>query len=163
MDIGYLMAWSNLAQWLWLLVLAPLNLIPTFGTVTTVPDLIKQYLDSMKCFLGTETSGITEHCDEAWYLFSIFVFFYCVANFAMAALVKYGNATFSILTSISSSIIAVVAFSLHFVMGQDTQQVTVYDWVALVVVLLGVVLYRITAYQSDEIRDFDFDREEKLA
>lgn len=102
MDIGYLMAWSNLAQWLWLLVLAPLNLIPTFGTVTTVPDLIKyqndnlilltvvdrQYLDSMKCFLGTETSGITEHCDEAWYLFSIFVFFYCVANFAMAALVK---------------------------------------------------------------------------
>lgn len=164
MDIGYLMAWSNLGQWISLWLIAPFNLIPKFSpNGHTFHDLMIQYQDGLKCFVGidTGTTGSTQDdpCDGMWIIFLLFCTGYVLNNFCSAALVKYGNATFSILISISSSILANFAFSARFIMGQFAVPVSWYDVLALLLVISGVVLYRFSSASHHEEKDTQNDNE----
>ncbi len=135
MDIGYLMAWSNLGQWISLLLMAPFDAIDGFGTSPgSLANIWTHYKDGFLCvFTGdqsAEQTAMLAECDAGtWQIFMLFVLFYVSANFANAANVKYGNATFSILISIASTVLADFAFSQTWLMGDAAKPLTVYNYV----------------------------------
>ncbi len=91
MDIGYLMAWSNLGQWLSLLAMAPFDAIEGFGTSSSMQAVWSNYKAGVYClFQGQDQNGAAgdSECEGLWQVFLLFVLFYVSANFANAANVK---------------------------------------------------------------------------
>eukprot|EP01104_Vermistella_antarctica_P016157 TRINITY_DN5460_c0_g1_i2.p1 TRINITY_DN5460_c0_g1~~TRINITY_DN5460_c0_g1_i2.p1 ORF type:complete len:407 (-),score=69.89 TRINITY_DN5460_c0_g1_i2:119-1339(-) len=143
MDLSYLMLWSNIFQWISLIILAPMNLIPNFGNASSVSDIWTQYYAGFQCLLGHSTDdNPDEQCDDLMFYFAGFVLGYVVSNFASAALVKYGNSLFSILVTIASTIIANLAFSFKWLFGPYIEPANPFDWGALVFILVGIIFYR---------------------
>jgi drug/metabolite transporter (DMT)-like permease len=162
MDIGYLMFTSNVFQTISLVFLSPLNLIHGFGEVSSFRQLLTHFRDGTRCIFAGEhvldDEGHPFNCENTLWIFLSFVMFYALSNFATAALVKYGNATYSILVSIASTITADVCFTFHFIMGDQTHSLSTFDLVALFVVLSGVVMYRlrtdIPKYPDESFEDY---------
>lgn len=159
-----------IGQWISLILMAPFDAIKGFGTVGSVNEIWAQYRAGLQCFFqGTNTlSEDTADCQDMWQLFMLFVMFYVTANFANAANVKYGNATFSILISIASTVLADFAFSqtyaatyassihissfsrvlmscVSWLMGSDAKALTPYNYAALVIIIAGTLMFRWSA------------------
>jgi hypothetical protein len=73
----------------------------------------------------------------------MFVLFYVLSSFFVLGVVKYGNASFSFIVGTISTPLSEFAFSWRFLMGDQVESISPYNYGALVALLIGVVIYRI--------------------
>mmetsp|Transcript_53827 Transcript_53827/g.127073 ORF Transcript_53827/g.127073 Transcript_53827/m.127073 type:complete len:185 (-) Transcript_53827:57-611(-) len=133
-----MLAWSVLYQFLSILACAPIDMIEGFGAATPGTFFDKQ-VDALQCFFNTHGE-----CDGAWIPVSLFIVAYILTNFTMLGVIKNGSAVFAFICVTIVTPISEFAFSLHFIMGNDTERLYWYHYVSLAVLLVGVCLYRWT-------------------
>lgn len=144
LDIAYFMAWTNIFQGVALLFLWPLDLIPGFGSTTSVRDFGEHFYHGLRCFYGEQAPDLAEgSCHLIWVNELAFVVAYVCANIASSGLTKYSTAAFSILVSVTSTILANIAFSLRFIMKSHTSSLNGWDVAGLAIVVVGTIMYRL--------------------
>eukprot|EP01112_Ceratiomyxa_fruticulosa_P017176 TRINITY_DN529_c0_g1_i1.p1 TRINITY_DN529_c0_g1~~TRINITY_DN529_c0_g1_i1.p1 ORF type:complete len:429 (+),score=46.68 TRINITY_DN529_c0_g1_i1:148-1434(+) len=143
--VAYMIAWSTLYQCITIFMSAPLAAIPGFGT-STFKDLIPHEIAGVKCFLGYEIDpsfcpdGCT--CQNAWIPLTSFILAYIFSSLASVCLVKYGNATFSYVASTIGTPVTAFAFSWRWVMGDYAEALSKYNYISIVLLLGGIVIFR---------------------
>eukprot|EP01113_Clastostelium_recurvatum_P037920 TRINITY_DN5599_c0_g2_i1.p1 TRINITY_DN5599_c0_g2~~TRINITY_DN5599_c0_g2_i1.p1 ORF type:complete len:469 (-),score=89.32 TRINITY_DN5599_c0_g2_i1:56-1462(-) len=145
--IAYMLAWSTLWQFVTIIMLAPVAGIPKFGT-TTFSNLPRHEVAGVLCFFDVPSFDAGQcpdvcNCHKAWIYVTSFTVAYILQNFANLGLVKYGNATFSFVAATVSMPLTAFAFSLNIIMGDQAEAFAKLNYVALSILLVGVVLYRV--------------------
>jgi len=143
--IAYMLAWSTLWQMLSIFASFPVDAIPHFGTATSIEDIFTNQMNAFKCLAGHNIVAICPECDceNAAFYVSMFVLFYVTSSFFVLGVVKYGNAAFSFIVSTISTPITEFAFAWSFLMGSQVETISSYNYIALAILLIGIVVYRI--------------------
>ena len=142
--MAHLMAWSTLYQLITIFVVgAPLSIIPGFGN-SAPRDFWSHQSDAFLCFAtGKNPSSCPEcDCSLAVSFVMLFTLNYILTNYAQLGVVKYGNATFSFIVATVVTPLSFFAFSSPFLTGGNTEELHSLAIVALVVLVVGVVIYR---------------------
>lgn len=143
--ITYMLAWSTLYQAITIFMCLPLDGIPEFGT-SSFHDLFTHQWQGIRCFfrLSIPHDVCPDcDCDTAWIAFLLFTIAYIVTNFTSLGVIKYGNATFLFIVTTLSLPLTEFAFAMRWLMGDDVESVSPFNYGALAVLLIGVILYRI--------------------
>jgi len=82
-------------------------------------------------------------CNIAWIYILAFTVAYVATNFTQLGVVKYGNATFSFIVSTLVTPVAEFVFAWRLIMGSQVESLSMYNYIALGILLLGVIAYRV--------------------
>lgn len=137
-NVVYMMAWSSLAQAICLLLCAPINFIP--GIVDSSEPFLQVLADGAKCAVNR-----IDGCEHAGYLLACCVATMLLTNLMQAYVVKIASASFSVVLITLVTPVSAVAFTIRFIMGSHAESLTPITWLALVVLLLGVLVFRTPA------------------
>ena len=139
-NVVYMMAWSSLAQFCFLVVVAPLNFIPGFGNLGSVEAFVGSLGNATMC-LADAWPGHPE-CAHAGTLLGCCVATMLLTNMFQALLVKNSSASLSVLVLTLITPVSTFCFTLPALMGKNTETMSALQWVALLVLMIGVSLYR---------------------
>jgi len=144
--IASMLAWGTWWQTVTILMLAPLDAIPHFGTANGIKQVFTNQWEALKCF-GRQEIDMSLcpqcECDDAWIYIMLFVLGYVASSFFTLGVVKYGNAAFSFITTTLVTPLVEFAFSWRFLMGQYVESMSPYNYGSLFVLLAGVIIYRV--------------------
>merc|ERR1711907_83751 len=143
-NVIYMMAWSSLAQAVCLVLLAPINLIP--GIVDSSLPFLDVVADGAKCALN-----MIDGCEHAGYLLGSCVMTMLLTNIMQAYIVKIASASFSVVLITLVTPVSAIAFTIRFIMGSNTEKLTPITWLALVVLLIGVLVFRAALPIAEQI------------
>jgi len=87
-------------------------------------------------------------CTNAGFYLALFVIGYVLSSFFQLGVVKYGNATFSFIVSTIVTPLSEFAFAWPLLMGNSVEQLTWNNYVSLVILILGVIIYRVYDKQT---------------
>jgi len=77
-----------------------------------------------------------------WYI--AFIVILVLAKINASIIIKYNSSTLMWISSSVAVPLSTIGFNLKFIMGDNTSHMTVFLWIGLVVVFLGLLLYRST-------------------
>ena len=132
--------------------------VTTFQSFGGLPfDSIPSNLwDGAKCFLGFNSLP-TDNCEGA----SSAVIGYLIANIiynvVILAMIKYGSAALLYVASALILPLADICFTQSWIMGPYAQPLTIFDVIGLVVIILGLVIYRFLGGKetADDLEETD--------
>lgn len=140
-NILFMLAWTNIFQFLWLTVLAPLAAVtPGFGS-TRLASLAREMSDAWLC--TQDLLPDRPECGQAmFWMFSVFLCM-VLGMFLQTWIVKVASAALAIVASTLVTPISALCFTSPILMGQFAEQLAPSTWTSLVVILIGLVLYRL--------------------
>jgi drug/metabolite transporter (DMT)-like permease len=139
-NVVYMMAWSSLAQFGSLLLLAPVNFIPSFGTTT--PSLFFHSLgEATSCIVNTDPIHHPE-CKGAGVNLLWCIVTMLLTQIFQTLLVKVSSASFVVICMTLITPVSSFCFTFPFLMGANTETLNNIQVIALLVLLLGIALYR---------------------
>ena len=146
LDIWYVQAWTMFFQWVFGLIVFPIVLLPLPAPYESIG--IKQIPTNiwrgLKCTVGIN-SVASDHCDHFWAILLVFFLFNLVYNYLMLFVIKYGSSTLAMIAAASRIALCNVGFLIPFIAGEaKAKKLTSFDILALVILLLGVVMYSLT-------------------
>lgn len=144
-DVIYLNGWVAIYQFL---IAIPLSIPTCFIQNIPLSSVIPNMYGGMMCWMGYNT--ITEDynpdnlplddCANAPFYVTAYLFFNVVFNFLIILILKLGSANILWMASTVIVPISNVAFSMNFMPGH--QPMGPMDFVGLVIIMLGLVIYR---------------------
>jgi hypothetical protein len=147
-DIMYLNGWVAIFQFLIAIPLCwPSSAVQNIPSDQIMPNIY----DGMKCWMGIN-SVTAEHnpldlplddCSTAPLFVTTYLFFNVVYNFLIIVILKHGSANIMWMASTVIVPLSNVAFSMKFMPG--SQPLRFWDLIGLVVIMLGLVIYRFNA------------------
>jgi len=151
LDIYYVNAWVSVFQFLIGLLFLPVTAIPGFGGLTF--DEIPTNLENGARCLFTGHNSITtgahpDDCEFAWAMTLGYIIANIMYNIVILLMLKYGSAALLYVASAVILPLANIAFTLDFIMGKEATTLSPYDIAGLVVILIGLVIYRSTSEQA---------------
>jgi len=142
----YMLAWSTLWQTIAIIICFPVSCIPVFGS-NTFSNFFQYQWYGMQCFAGYPIpTSVCPGCEcessesTKWIL--LFTFSYILANFSLLGVVKEGSATFSFLVSALILPLTEFCFAMKFIVGEDVETLSPFNYGALVILIVGVVMFR---------------------
>jgi drug/metabolite transporter (DMT)-like permease len=137
-NVVLMMAWSSLAQFVFLLVAVPLDWIPGFGT-TTPSGFANEMWDAVLCTANRLEAN--PECSNAAVVLACCIATMLFTNVFQALLVKHSSAALAVL----------VLTLIPWLMGpQHTEQMSGTQIAALAVLMTGVCVYRYADVTSEE-------------
>jgi len=151
LDIYYVNAWVALFQFIIGMLFLPVTAIPGFGGLT-FPEIPPNLENGARCLFLAENSVTTgEHPDDchwAWVMTLGYVVANVFYNIVILLMLKYGSAALLYVASAVILPLANISFTLKFIMGDKAQELSPYDIAGLVIILVGLVIYRSTREQA---------------
>ena len=138
-DLYYLTTCVSAIQVLFGFAFLPLLQMPAFGGIP-LRDIPQQFTLGFQCMLG-HNSLPGDDCGDALETMIGYVLVNFLFNVLQLLITKHGGATLLVISAALSLPVTNFAFSMPWIMGEDTEPYNVYDVVALVVVLGGFLLY----------------------
>jgi len=138
-DLYYLTTSVSAIQVLLGFVFLPALQLPAFGGVP-LKSIPQQFTLGFQCFRGINTLP-GDDCKDAWSTMWIYVLVNFLFNVLQLLITKHGGATLLVISAALALPVTNFAFCMPWIMGEDTEPFNPYDAVALVVVLLGFLLY----------------------
>lgn len=139
LNVVYMLAWSNLGQFIFLVILAPLNFIPVFGGIT--PETFVDNFKNAALCTGNALPGNPE-CSNAGLMLFFAMGTMLLSGVFQSLLVKYGSASLYVVVSTLITPLAALAFTFSFLMGDHTEKMSPFSWGALAILVVGVMMYR---------------------
>lgn len=140
-NVVYMMAWSSLAQFCSLCIAAPLDFIPGFGNSDSFDGFLLSFRNASLC-VANDWPGHPE-CSTAGALLACCILTMLLTNVFQALLVKHSSASLSVLVLTLITPASTFCFTFPALMGADhTEKMSAQQWVALVVLMVGVAVYR---------------------
>jgi hypothetical protein len=159
-------AWVALFQTLATPILLPLTSVPGFSDVP-LNQVPAEFWNGAKCFVGINTY-IGDRCDTrmVWLHVCVYLFINIFYNIFLLMVIKFGSASLLYISSALILPLANISFTMPWIMDEFpdsfkkySSSLSVYDIVGLVVILVGLVLYRLMP-ESDEGGDEKADDQE---
>jgi len=143
-DVWYLNAWVAFWQFLFGLLTAPLVFTDIgSGGNPISPEHLGDYLkSSVLCFIGQSTLEHDELCYEAPWVFLVFIAFNITFNASMLYVFKYGSATLATIAGVLRVFFSAALFQIPIIAGPASGSLTVFHYVAVGTLLLGLIVYR---------------------
>ena len=140
----YLNGWISVFQLFFTLIFS----IPSVYTQAnlTISELPSNILNGFKC-MGGVNSLPSDDCSLGPFYYFTYLAFNIVYNIVIVFMLKYGSSNILYLAMTAIVPLVDVAFSLDFM--PKYQPFTVYSIVGLVVILVGLCVYRFTSYILD--------------
>jgi len=142
-DVVYMNGWIAIYQFLVSVALA----VPSaYASNLTAQQLPYNMADGAKCYVGinsiTESSGSfrADDCQSAPLYVTLYLFFNVMYNILIIMILKYGSS--NILWLAMTIMVPLVNFSFALPFMPQPQPLTVYNDIGLVVIMLGLVVYR---------------------
>jgi multidrug transporter EmrE-like cation transporter len=139
-----------------LLALLTLNFVPSFGT-TSASHFGAHARDALRCVWGDEPAVCIAQptlcrCDRAWWLLCAVGVSNVALSLLQMALVRSASTLFTFMAAGISTPLLFFVFSIKALNGADVAHPNWYQVVSLIVVVLGVVLYRVAQTRADKQR-----------
>ncbi|KAJ8907355.1 hypothetical protein NDN08_007469 [Rhodosorus marinus] len=164
LDIYYTQLWIAVYQLLMGFVVLPVNALPLLGPVRLPLSQLGAALkggfncfrgiDSLvsNCYTTTPIPGLKpcDSCAGAWYVVMQYMFFNFHYNLFAILLIKEGSAALLIIIMTLRLPLGNFAFYMPFIMGEAVQPFNPHDISGLLVILLGLVIYRIQRSPESE-------------
>merc|ERR1719277_401506 len=83
-----------------------------------------------------------DHCRHAWLPVTCYLAFNMLYNIYTMMVIKHGSAALSFLVATLRMPLASLAFSSTWIMGSEAVQPTLGDYLSLVIIIFGLLLYR---------------------
>lgn len=147
LDVWYLNGWVAFYQLLFGLLSFPVTFIPLPAPATYISpkDFPRYFLNGLKCFFGINsiTTGDTpDKCNFMWLVFIIFIAFNMTYNILILVVFQRGSSTLAVIASAARLALSNFGFLIKPLAGEAYQQkLTFYDIIALVVLIMGIVIY----------------------
>jgi len=150
LNVWYFRSWDALFELFFGLLLAPIVFIPLPGRDVIAPHNFGNYLlDATECFLGMNVNPTVDHCNYAWFLYFWTLIFNIIYNILSLALTKYVSASTTVVASAAVVPVSAVMYLWPFLAGLATiSNISVETIVAIPVVMIGIVVYRLVDEQS---------------
>jgi hypothetical protein len=149
LNIFYLMFWTSLYQFLFSLLAFPILTLNIFGGVAW-KDIPLQFVNGARCFAGYHVPEL--EC-EIGIQPGVILTTYVLFNFGLCILrlllIKHGSALLLQITNALALLFSNMIFSWKFIMGEYTEKYNKYDFLGLVLVLIGFVIFQIGVYYKD--------------
>ena len=140
-NVVYMMAWSSLAQFVSLCIAAPLDFIPGFGNSGTFDGFLLSFRNASLCVANDWPDH--PECGTAGVLLACCIVTMLLTNIFQALLVKHSSASLSVLVLTLITPASTFCFTFPALMGENhTEKMSSKQWVALVVLMAGVGVYR---------------------
>ncbi len=147
-NVVLMMAWSSLAQFIFLVLAVPLDWIPGFGS-TTPSGFTDEMHNALRCTLN-ELEGHPE-CASARGILLCCIATMLFTNVFQALLVKHSSAALSVLVLTLITPVSTLCFTMTWLMGSEhTEKMSSTQIVALAVLMAGVCVYRYADVTSEE-------------
>eukprot|EP00457_Paulinella_chromatophora_P006684 gb/GEZN01006703.1/.p1 GENE.gb/GEZN01006703.1/~~gb/GEZN01006703.1/.p1 ORF type:complete len:524 (-),score=68.18 gb/GEZN01006703.1/:25-1596(-) len=140
LNVMYMIAWSSLAQFLFLLLAAPLNFVPGFGLLSSWTDLWLSLCDAALC-VANQVPAHPE-CDGTGRLLLLGMGSMLACQILQTMLVKAGGAALSVILLTVVTPITALAFTSPLIMGKFAEKLDGWSVVTLAVIVTGISLYR---------------------
>jgi len=149
LNIFYLMFWTSFYQFLFSLLAFPILTLNIFGGVAW-KDIPLQFVNGARCFAGYHVPEL--EC-EIGIQPGVILTTYVLFNFGLCILrlllIKHGSALLLQITNALALLFSNMIFSWKFIMGEYTEKYNKYDFLGLVLVLVGFVIFQIGVYYKD--------------
>jgi len=144
LDVWYLNAWIALFQSMFGLISIPTVAIPfpQPAAVITFQEMGSYLVDSSKCFFLGVNSRNGDDCAYVAYIFFIYLAFNIGYNVCMLVIFKRGSAVLFTIASTARLPLTSFLFQVRFLAGSKTVTLTIYDYFALVIIVIGIIMYR---------------------
>lgn len=150
MSIFYLLATDTTFTLYMTLLFSPINLVPWLGSASSFSDLYYSFMQGLRCAAGINTYP-NDQCHGVWQLLLMYYLFNVAINLLLIYLTKTDSASFMILAMSLTVPISNVCFSFHWVMGPNTVSISVYDIIAVFVILAGLLLYHFSPPENNRV------------
>jgi len=153
LDVWYLNGWIAIYQGIFGLISIPAITIPfpKPAEVITFKEMGQYLVDSSKCFFQGINSRPNDDCPYVIYIFFIYLAFNIGFNVCMLIIFKRGSAVLFTIASTARLPLTGFLFQVKFLAGAKTVMLTIYDYLALIAIIIGIVLYRYKKEQKMEI------------
>lgn len=154
LNVIYMLAWSNLSQFAFLLVFAPTAAVtPGFGG-TTPAEFAQQFAEAVLCCRSP-----VPPCSGAARLLMLGVVTMVGGMAFQAAVVKHGGASLAMLLNTLNTPLCALAFCSRGLMGDYTESPPPGTWASVVGIVLGMLFYRLAPAEVEEqLPENSFDR-----
>jgi len=161
------MLWVGFFQTVISFVFLPFNSLPFLGSqALPLNELPKALFDGAKCFVGVNSivhncylyypiHGLSpcDSCEGAWITVTIYMIINILFNVFAILMIREGSASLYIILMTLRLPLGNMMFYMSWIMGDDQQPFDPHDISGLLVILIGLVIYR---YQrSPESEDAD--------
>jgi drug/metabolite transporter (DMT)-like permease len=142
LNMNFLMAFASFYQFLAILLLFPLNIIPGFGASAPRTILSHQY-EGLKCIARIPIAICPQcDCDNAWWILICFIVAYVGTNYAILGVIKSGGGA-QLAFVVSTLVLPLSEFAFASpLMGSDRESITIYTFASLIIILVGIILER---------------------
>merc|ERR1711916_52709 len=139
-EVHYLF-WTNLVTVGGYLACLPLDMVKGFGAGVPFKDLFHQQGLAFKCFLGI--TPLPPNCEpDAWIPVTAFVVAFAIYFYLLCIVIKRESAAFQAMVNSLVTPMSAVAFSFPWLMGKNTEPLTSLTIFAIVVIPLGILVYK---------------------
>ncbi|EWM29290.1 Transmembrane transporter protein, chloroquine resistant [Nannochloropsis gaditana] len=138
-DLYYLTTFVSAIQVLFGFAFLPALQVPIFGGMP-LREIPQQFTLGFKCFRGINTLP-GDDCKDAFLTMWMYVLINFLFNVLQLLITKHGGATLLVISAALALPVTNFAFSMTWIMGEDTEPFNPFDAVALAVVLVGFLLY----------------------
>eukprot|EP00762_Andalucia_godoyi_P004066 ANDGO_06385.mRNA.1 Crt homolog 1 len=157
MDAYYLNAWVAVFQVLVQLLFA-VPCAPVQGiAISQIPE---NFANGAKCYFtgqnsikscdGEGSDCVVDDCPKAGPFVTIYMVFNIAYNILLVMILKFGSATLMFVASAVVIPLANICFTFKFIMGEHATQLRITDIAGLIVILIGLGLYRSVRGGDDE-------------
>ena len=126
----------------------PLSIPSAYVINMPLEDILPNMQNGLKCYFGHNSIGVDENlapddCSMSLFYVTTYLGFNLVYNILMIVILKHGSSNILWLASTIIVPLSNIAFSLKIMPGH--QPMTMMDNVGLVIIMLGLVIYRFTS------------------
>jgi len=153
LDVNVLQFWVAIFQFLTNFIATPIYTLKILGPqqvpLSEMSNLLYEgtrclfFLeDQVKDHCGLPGERECDHCTDAWVPVFSYLFFNMMFNVFTMLVIKHGSAALSFLVATLRMPLSSLAFSSTWIMGAEAVQPGLSDYVSLVVIITGLVVYR---------------------
>lgn len=129
-----LLAWTNLYQFIWLILLFELDIIPNFGSSSNPGEWSDNLKYGFQCMF--------HDCTYTFFYGLSFIAMYILTYATCAYILKHMTANYNIIINVFVSPITVTFWIIFPVLGKSVNQLTmIMDYVAVIIVAIGIYYY----------------------
>jgi len=144
-NVIHMMAWSSLSQFAFLILFFPFNFIPGFGGIP--PGSFLDYFKNAGICVVQSSSSPPE-CQGAGLWLALSTITMLLAQAFQALVIKHSSATLAVLLMTLIIPLSAICFTLSFIMGENVEHFNITTLISLIVVILGIVVYRFVRFDQ---------------
>jgi len=150
-DVLHLVTWTNFYETILCILALPLTMIPRFGQNLSLYQIFQEQIRAFECIASVK--DIPGCMPGAWLPFFASVVVILLFVYLEATVIEQESATFQAIVQALLTPSTAIYFSIRFLAGSQQEPLTWYIITALVVIVIGMVVYKLQTLLPSRKKD----------